>query len=250
MTSTDPPRVLVVENGADGPPGRVGDWLVEAGCELDVRRPYAGDELPASLEAHDAMIVLGGEMGAGDDATYPWLALTKELVREAAADDRPTLGICLGHQLCAVALGGRVELNPHGPQLGLVEVTWGVGAAQDPLLGPVTAARHAVHWNTDVVLDLPRGAEVLARADGVEAEAVRFAPSVWGIQLHPEVDARAIAPWADDWVGSGRDDADAMAVVLADVETADDRLERDWRPLGVSFSALARARRDADRDRA
>ena len=90
------------------PPGWVGDWLVEAGATLDVRHPYAGDDLPATLDDHDALVVLGGSMGANDDADHAWLARVKALVREAAERAVPTWGICLGHQLCAVALGGEV----------------------------------------------------------------------------------------------------------------------------------------------
>ena len=117
-------RVLVVQHQDDCPPALVGDWLVEAGCVLDVRRPYAGDELPDDLADHDAFLVLGGSMGAADDADHHWLAATKALIREAAEGGTPTLGICLGHQLAAVALGGEVTRNPQGQQLGLLPMGW------------------------------------------------------------------------------------------------------------------------------
>ena len=113
--------VLVVEHEDKCPPALVGDWLVEAGCALEVRRPYAGDDLP-DLTAYDAFLVLGGPMGAGDDAKHGWLGPVKERVRDAVATGLPTLGICLGHQLIAVALGGTVERNPRGQQLGLLPV--------------------------------------------------------------------------------------------------------------------------------
>src|SRR4051794_37184949 len=100
--------VLVVQHQDDCPPALVGEWLVEVGCRLDVRRPYAGDALPETLAEHGALLVLGGSMGAADDADHPWLAPTKDLVRDAAGRRTPTLGICLGHQLIAVALGGEV----------------------------------------------------------------------------------------------------------------------------------------------
>ena len=104
------PTVLVVEHDVECPPALFGEWLVEAGCDLDVRRPYAGDELPG-LTAYDGFVVLGGPMGANDDAQHPWLAPVKELVREARDVGLPTLGICLGHQLVAVALGGSVVVE-------------------------------------------------------------------------------------------------------------------------------------------
>src|SRR5689334_19811156 len=106
--------ILVVQHQDDCPPALVGEWLLAEGRELDVRRPYAGDELPADLTEHGALVVLGGSMGAHDDDTHPWLGPSKELVREAATQGTPTLGICLGHQLAAVALGGVVRPNPRG----------------------------------------------------------------------------------------------------------------------------------------
>ncbi len=79
--STQP--LLVVEHEAQCPPGWLGEWLADAGADLDVRRPYAGDELPGDLGSHSGMLVLGGEMGAYDDETYPWLTEVKRLVVSA-----------------------------------------------------------------------------------------------------------------------------------------------------------------------
>ena len=91
------PCVLVVQHQDDCPPALVGDWLTEAGADLDVRRPYAGDALPTDLTGHHAFVVLGGSMGAHDDDAHPWLSATKELIRDAVSRETPTLGICLGH---------------------------------------------------------------------------------------------------------------------------------------------------------
>ena len=106
--------VLVVQHQDDCPPALVGEWLVEAGCVLDVRRPYAGDPLPTDLGAHDALLVLGGSMGANDDGDHAWLAPTKDLVRDAVERRTPTLGICLGHQLIARAVGRDTYKLPFG----------------------------------------------------------------------------------------------------------------------------------------
>src|SRR4051794_16300 len=78
-TSRKPCHVLVVQHQDNCPPALIGEWLVEAGCVLDVRRPYAGDALPDDLAAHDAFLVLGGSMGANDDDAHDWLPPTKEL---------------------------------------------------------------------------------------------------------------------------------------------------------------------------
>jgi GMP synthase (glutamine-hydrolysing) len=231
--------LLIVEHQDTCPPGWVGDWLTEAGIDLDVRRPYLGDDLPEDLTGHAAMIVLGGSMGADDDAEHPWLTPVKELIRRAAADGTPTLGICLGHQLAASALGGRVERNPRGQQVGVLDVGWTPDAADDPLLAPMARAVRAVQWNNDIVTATPPGSVVLAQTGNGEIQAARFAPSVWGVQWHPEAGEEIVRHWAE----SDRDQAAERGVDLdgyvAAVGAATDELRSTWRQLAERFAALA-----------
>ncbi|WP_395695092.1 type 1 glutamine amidotransferase [Nocardioides sp.] len=237
------PRVLVVEHEAGCPPALLGTWLAEAGCELDVARPYAGDPLPG-LAPYDALVVLGGSMGAGDDGTHPWLGPVRELVREARATDLPTLGICLGHQLVATALGGEVARNPHGQQLGLIGVGWTEAARDDRLLGPLSWPRRGVHWNDDVVVVLPAGAVLLAETGRGEVQAARFAPLVWGVQLHPEVDADVLRPWGEEDRGSHETRGIDTDALLRDIDAASAELEAAWRPLATGLAELAAEHRD------
>ena len=231
-------HVLVVEHQASCPPHLVGRWLEEAGCTLSVSRPYAGDAIPA-LTSYDAVLVMGGDMGAYDDDRAPWLPALKALVRDAVATGTPTLGICLGHQVMAVALGGEVVKNPRGQTVGLQPVGWSEDAADDAVFGVRTGDEVAIHWNNDVVTRLPDGAVVLARSPGGEVQVVRFAPRAWGIQAHPEVDADIVRHWAvterDEHVSLGRD-PDA---VLAAIEGAGAALVVHWQPLTARFAALA-----------
>src|SRR5262245_8193260 len=111
----------------------MGTWMKDV--DLTSLRPYDGDALPPTTEGYDGLVVMGGEMGAQDDEKAPWLPAARDLIRAAAAARVPTLGICLGHQLCAVALGGTVEKNPGGRQLGLLDVGFTAAAVEDPLLG-------------------------------------------------------------------------------------------------------------------
>lgn len=231
-----PSRVLVVQHEDDCPPALVGGWLAEAGCELEVCRPYAGDALPADPAAYDALLVLGGSMGADDDADHAWLGPTKQLLRDAVGAEVPTLGICLGHQLLASALGGRVEVNPRGRTVGLVPVEWTDAAADDPLVGALATARRGVHWNNDVVTEVPPGALVLARTPQGDVEVVRHGPAAWGVQLHPEVDASVVARWAasDDKPAPGVD----TAAEVARIDAARPELDEAWAPLALSFARL------------
>ena len=233
------PVVLVVEHDAACPPAHFGTWLTDAGCELDVRRPYAGDALP-DLTAYDGLLVLGGPMGADDDDTHAWLGPVKALVREAQGSGLPTLGICLGHQLIASALGGRVERNPRGQQVGLIPLGWTDAAAVDLLLAPLTTPRRGVQWNDDLVTALPDGATLLAATPYDEVQAVRYAPAMWGVQLHPEVDAEVLAPWAEEDRGSHETRGFDTDGLLREVDAARAELDEAWRPLAEGFADLLR----------
>jgi GMP synthase (glutamine-hydrolysing) len=232
------PTVLVIEHEDKCPPALVGQWLTETGCVLEVCRPYAGDEVPA-LDAYDALLILGGPMGAHDDEQHPWLRAVKQRVREAGAAHLPTLGICLGHQLIAVALGGTVEKNPHGQQLGLLGVGWTEAAATDELMGPLTTPRRGVQWNDDIVSALPDGATLLAATERDEIQAVRYGPTVWGVQLHPEVDVPVLLPWAESDRGSHEARGVDQEALLRDIGAARAELDDAWWPLASGFAALA-----------
>ncbi|GAA4715356.1 type 1 glutamine amidotransferase [Nocardioides conyzicola] len=233
------PVVLVVEHDAECPPAPFGDWLAEAGCALDVRRPYRGPDLPP-LTSYAGLLVLGGPMGADDDATHAWLGPVKELVREARGSGLPTLGICLGHQLIASALGGRVERNPRGQQVGLLDLGWTAAAPADALMGPLATPRRGVQWNDDVVTALPDGATLLAETAYGEVQAVRYAPAMWGVQLHPEVDAEVLRPWAEEDRGSHETRGIDTDALLREIDAARAELDEAWRPLAHGFAALVR----------
>lgn len=236
------PLVLVVEHESTCPPALLGEWLAAEGCRLDVWRPASTDGRVPDLARYDGLLVLGGEMGAYDDATHPHLTGVKELLRSAASARTPSLGICLGHQLTAVALGGAVERNSAGQTVGLRPVGWTPAAATDPLVAEVSAAGESrgVHWNSDVVTALPAGAVVLATTPDGRPQVVRHAETSWGIQLHPEVDVEVVRAWAEgdraDHLERGID-SDAA---LDEIAAAHDELVATWRPLAAAFAALAR----------
>jgi GMP synthase (glutamine-hydrolysing) len=178
-------------------------------------------------------------MGAHDDQKAPWLPATRELIRSAASAAVPTLGICLGHQLCAVALGGEIEVNPRGRQLGLLDVGWDAAAVDDELMGGLVAPARAMHWNDDVVCRLPDGAVQLATASTGEVQAARHAATVWGVQWHPEVDDGLVAAWAND----GSLPESEKERVLDDLARSRGDLDAAWRPLAERFVALVESAR-------
>lgn len=228
--------VLVIQHQETCPPARVGAWLEGSGLTLDVRRPDLGDPVPGRLE-HDGLLVLGGTVGATDDQDGPWLPATRALVAHAAGRSRPVLGICLGHQIAAVALGGRIGRNPSGHTVGLHEVTRtaaGDGGG-DPLAAALAPTSAVPQWNTDVVLELPDGSEVLAHNDLGDLMMVRFAATVWGIQGHPEASADMLAAWATTNPPPADVDREAM---LRRVTEGAGEVVASWRPVVEAWAAL------------
>ena len=238
-------RILVVQHDPTCPPALFGGWLQGAGCRLDVRHAYRGEEQP-TLRQYDGLLVLGGPMDADDDAGHPWLPRTRELIREAAARGVPTLGICLGHQLAALALGGAVGRSEHGPRVGVLPVGWGCEVLLDPLVDRIAGDGRAIQWNQDVVTALPPRADVLATGPEGEIQAARLASTVWGVQFHPEADESLVATWA------AHDDGTLTALgltadtVVAQARTAATELVDAWQPLAGSFARMVRGRAAAN----
>lgn len=227
---TAPAPLLVIQHEDEDPIGLLGERFTQLGVDLDIRRGHDGHDIPTAHEVsgtHRGVIVLGGYMGADDDAEHGWLTATKALLRELTASAAvPVLGICLGHQLLGSALGGRVGRNPAGRALGLTPVTLTSEGAEDPLLSGF-GDTEALQYNDDVILELPSGATVLARTSDGAPQAVRFGPRSWGVQFHPEVEAAVFATW------SGVPEA-----VIKATYAAEPALRHTWLPLADRFLAL------------
>jgi GMP synthase-like glutamine amidotransferase len=228
--------LLVVQHQTTCPPGRVGTWLRDAGVELDVRRPYAGEALPADLSGHDGLLVLGGQMGCRDDEVAPWLPAVRDLISTAAKGGTPALGICLGHQLAAVALGGEVGRNPGGRTIGVLTVGSTDQLADDSVLGAAAGAP-VPQWNDDIVTRLPEGAVALADNERGDLLVARLAPTVWGVQGHPEADLDIVTAWAASDAGAPEVEGVDVPAALTAVEQAQPAIEAAWRPVTEAFAA-------------
>lgn len=224
----------------DCPPGWFGDWFTDAGLAYDAW-PAHTQPLPHRLDDYDGLLVLGGEMGANDDAEYPWLTETKSLIAAAVEDEVPFLGICLGHQLAAVALGGEVRRNTHGHARGLTPFHPNAAGRDDPLLRGVEDGAPALQWNRDVVSRLPAAAVELATSPDGTVQAARFGRSAWGVQFHPETSPDIFHSWTlGQGVVAQPDEIDVPAAYAA-VRDGEAELRRSWRPLALRFAELVRA---------
>jgi GMP synthase (glutamine-hydrolysing) len=194
----------------------------------------------------DGLLVLGGRMSAYDDQE-PGVTATRALLAEAVAAGVPTLGICLGAQLLAVATGGQVHVAaPPGRESGVVDVRWRPEAATDPLLGALAADAEAAGtrstpmpaMHADAVVDLPRGASWLAASRMYPYQAFRVGERAWGVQFHPEASPATMHRWAVD----AGDPAAEVAAVDAAVAAADDRMRADGARVAATFARLVLAR--------
>jgi GMP synthase-like glutamine amidotransferase len=240
------PTALVIENDPTDDPCRLGEWLVDAGLELRVLRPHAGDAMPDNLAGYVALIVLGGDQRAypGADGTpgAPWFPSLESLLRHAVRHRVPTLGICLGAQLLATAHGGTVQASAAGPEIGPALVARRDAAEHDPLFAPVPFAPDVLQWHLDEITELPLGATLLAASTRYPHQAFRLGDRAWGTQFHIECDTNMVARWA---AGSGAFLAELglhPEELVAACDGLMGELEDTWQPFAWRFAALALGR--------
>ena len=191
----DSRRFVVIQHLAAEGPGLIAAVAAHHGFVVDVRRMDRGDAVPAA-DALDGLVVLGGTMAAYDTPAYPHLAAELRLLADACARDVPVLGVCLGAQLLAAALGARVFKGP-AFEIGFGEVRLTPEGADDRVLGPSGPAFPVFHWHGDSY-ELPRGATHLASSAAYAQQAFRFGPRAYGLQFHVELDR----PLARDWASA------------------------------------------------
>ncbi|MEU8241451.1 type 1 glutamine amidotransferase [Actinoplanes missouriensis] len=234
---------LVIENDPSDDLRRLGDWLTEAGLELTVLRPHAGDAVPETLDGFIALIVLGGDQNAYADESgvpgAPWFPALEGLLRKAVRYRVPTLALCLGGQLLAAAHGGRVRLGDAGPEIGPGLVGKRDAADTDPLFKWMPLMPDVIQWHRDEIADLPMSAVLLAASSRYPNQAFRIGDRAWGTQFHIECDAAMIESWARaDTATLDELGYDPESVVLATADALAD-VEEVWQPFAQRFAALA-----------
>lgn len=187
-------RLLVLQHIACEHPGAFRDILQERAIAWDAVELDAGEPLPA-WEPYDGIVVMGGPMGAGDEAEHPWLREEKALVAAAVAAGRPFLGVCLGAQLLAAALGARVWTMPE-PEVGLLPVKRTAAGRTDTVLGALAEPLVTLQWHGDT-FDLPDGATLLASSPVAPHQAFRVGDAAYAVQFHLEVTPEMADAWAE-----------------------------------------------------
>lgn len=162
-------------------PGSIEPWLRSAGFEISNTQFFASTDLPKVNEI-DLLVIMGGPMSVNDEPLFPWLAQEKNFIRDVIESGKPVLGICLGAQLIANAMGAKVYQNP------VREIGW------FPVQGVASAGASAFsfppslevfHWHGET-FDLPPDATLIARSEACEHQAFQLGRSVIGLQFHLE----------------------------------------------------------------
>ena len=231
--------MLVLQPDREGGPARFSSWSEAAGIELDVRNADTASEVPETLEGFDGLIVLGGDMGDGDTAQYPWLEDLRERLREAQDRELPTLGICLGAQLLASALGGEVQLGADGLETGVVRLELEEAAADDPLLNGISEVFYTGAMHNDAITRLPAGATLLATGERYPHQAYRIG-SAWGVQFHPEIGPQEYEDWGPAICKERANFEEEFAATAAEFRRIDQLVEIECKRLAQNFFHVVR----------
>lgn len=224
-------RILVLQHARVEHPGAFRTFLAEDGHDWVAVHLDEG-ETPPPLDGFDALWVMGGPMDVWEEAEHPWLAPEKRLIREAVETrGLPFLGLCLGHQLLAEALGGEVGRAAR-PEIGVMPVRLTEAGAATVVLDGLPEVFDALQWHGAEVTRMPPGAKCLATSPDCAVQAMGWGPRAFSAQFHIEVEPDTVRTWSEI-------PAYARALEGALGAGAAARLEADCAARMPAFAALA-----------
>jgi GMP synthase-like glutamine amidotransferase len=187
-------KFLVIKHAVVEGLGIFEQFCHAAGIALDAVELEQGDSFP-DIADYSALWVMGGAMNVGDEEAFPWLNDEKALIRRAVRElQLPYMGICLGAQLLADALGGAVQPMVE-PEVGLLTVTMNATGCNHPLLNELPETLSVLQWHGQEVKYLPEGAILLASSDRCQVQAYAVGDYAFGLQFHSEFTDTTLADW-------------------------------------------------------
>ncbi|HVB90828.1 MAG TPA: type 1 glutamine amidotransferase [Acidimicrobiales bacterium] len=235
---------LVVQHATPESPWAISDGLARAGVVVDVRRTFAGDIVPIHPTGYDGVVVMGGPMSAGSDEGYPSRRAELSLIAGALRTGIPTLGVCLGAQLLAMAAGARVHAGAQGPEIGWGPVSLSGACRDDPLFRRLPGKLTVLHWHSETC-DLPEGAQLLMSNDRYPHQAFRVGETAWGVQCHLEVTAEAVEGFLAAFTDQAATVAGGPDAIRRDMPAALDALQWSRDLIFDRFAELIVARSTA-----
>lgn len=187
-------RLLVFQHIACEHPGSLRNYLREDGVEWDAIQLDEGGRIP-DLDPYDALWVMGGPMDVWDVAEHPWLIEEKKAIRRWVHEiGKPYLGLCLGHQLLADAMGGTCG-PARPPEIGILDVNLTDDGQKDPVFGNLPFTQKSLQWHSVEVAQIPEDTTVLASSPVCDVQAMRVGKFAWSAQYHIEVEPDTVANW-------------------------------------------------------
>ncbi|HZT30808.1 MAG TPA: type 1 glutamine amidotransferase [Bryobacteraceae bacterium] len=190
------PRVVVLRHVPFEGLGRIADILRARAVAFAYTEAYGDHPVLPPLHEAAGLIVMGGPMSVND--AVPSLQRETAYLAQAIASGKPVLGVCLGAQFIAKALGAKVYRNAV-KEIGWAPVYWTEAARRDRLFGGLERPETVLHWHGET-FDLPPGAELLARSDNCRNQAFRVGDRVYGLQFHLEATPEMVADWSEQEV--------------------------------------------------
>ncbi len=235
------PPVLVVRHSRTEEAGTLLPHLTARGIAVRHVRIDEGDELPERPDGLSGLVLMGGTMSVNDP--LPWIERECALVRRAIDAGLPVLGVCLGGQIIAKALGARVRRNPV-PEIGWYPVRRVPAPGGDPWFAPGLAEFEVLHWHGET-FDLPPGAERVLESDLCANQGFVLGDRVLGLQCHVEMTAEMVRTWVDvhrETLERGGPGIQSPEEILARLEERVATLARAAEPTWDRFSSLVRER--------
>ena len=184
-------KIWVLQNAQPENLGIAGQVFQGCGLAPAYVHTFAGEAVPRYMDEAAGLVVLGGPMGVYEHDRYPFLDAATRLIDQALKEDKPVLGICLGSQLLAAALGARVARGPQR-EIGWHSIELKPAASQDLLMGGLEPSFMGYHWHGDI-FELPKGATALASSARTACQAFSYGRAAYGVLFHLEVTTKIIA---------------------------------------------------------